>query len=207
MSTQEPEFEPPAPEEVVVPAAVPATAPTAVYGSTDVAEGDAGGRPAENEEAERRDAGRSGSVKGVRVLSLLVIIAGALLIAAGAVTWYEVSRQLGDEHIVVSDDASHFAGDRVQDPITAFTQADTIRKHSLAASGGQTYAQLAQNDPVRQTVMTASFLRASLFTSVVSFGVAAFAVIVGVLMIIIGYALRRLSRMLDLVRNSPATAV
>jgi uncharacterized membrane protein YidH (DUF202 family) len=206
MSTHEPEFEAPAPEEVVVPATVPAMAPTAVD-TRDVEESDAALRRAENEEAERRNAGRSGSVKGVRVLSLLVIIAGALLIAAGAVTWYEVSRQLGDEHIVVSDDASHFSGDKVQDPVTAFAQADTIQKHALAASGGQTYAQLAQDDPARQTVMTASFLRASLFTSVVSFGVAAFAVVIGVLMIMIGYALRRLSRTLDIVRNSPATAV
>src|SRR5947207_56683 len=93
MSTQEPEFEAPAPEEVVVPAAVPAMAPTAVEGSTDVAERDAAVRRTEKEEVERSDAGRSGSVKGVRVLSLLVIIAGALLIAAGAVTWYEVSKQ------------------------------------------------------------------------------------------------------------------
>src|SRR3954449_1219284 len=135
MSTQEPEFEAPAPEEVVVPARVPATAPTAVD-TADIYQRDAALGRAENEEVERRDGGRSGSVKGVRVLSLLVIIAGALLIAAGAVTWYEVSRQLGDEHIVVSDDASHFSGSRVEDPLTAYAEANTIRKHALAASHG-----------------------------------------------------------------------
>ena len=47
----------------------------------------------------------------------------------------------------------------------------------------------------RDTVMTASFLRASLFTSVVSFGVAAFAAGVGVLMILIGVALLRVCRL------------
>ena len=41
--------------------------------------------------------------------------------------------------------------------------------------------------------MTASFLRASLFTSIVSFGVAAFAFGMGLLMILIGYILMRLS--------------
>ena len=138
------------------------------------------------------------------MLSLLVIIAGALLIVAGAVTWYVVGTQLRDEHIVVSDDAAAFGGSRVQDPFTAYAQATVIRKHALAASGGQTYAQLAQDDPVRQTVMTASFLRASLFTSVVSFGVGLFAVAMGVLMIIIGYVLRRLSGMVDLLRGAPA---
>ena len=45
--------------------------------------------------------------------------------------------------------------------------------------------------------MTASFLRASLFTSVVSFGVAAFAAGIGVLMLIIGFALRKVSRLLS----------
>jgi hypothetical protein len=42
-------------------------------------------------------------------------------------------------------------------------------------------------------MMTASFLRASLFTSVVSFGVAAFAFGVGVLFIAFGWAIRTLA--------------
>ena len=44
--------------------------------------------------------------------------------------------------------------------------------------------------------MTASFLRASLFTSVVSFGVAVFAFGMGLLMILIGYILFRLSSLI-----------
>ena len=134
------------------------------------------------------------------------MIAGVLLIAAGAITWFVVADQLGDEHIVVSDDADHFAGSDVQDPLTAYAQANTIKKHALEASDGKTYAQLAQDDPVRQTVMTASFLRASLFTSVVSFGVALFAAAMGVLMIIVGYVLRRLSGLVGPVRVEPAAA-
>ena len=45
--------------------------------------------------------------------------------------------------------------------------------------------------------MTASFLRASLFTSIVAFGVAAFAVGVGVVLIVIGVALLRIHRRLE----------
>ena len=111
-------------------------------------------------------------------------------------TWFVVQDQLADENIVVSDDADRFAGDDVNGPLTAYSEAQTIEKHALEASGGLTYAELGQDDPVRQTVMTASFLRASLFTSVVSFGVAAFAAAVGVLMIIIGYALMRIAKAL-----------
>jgi hypothetical protein len=40
--------------------------------------------------------------------------------------------------------------------------------------------------------MTASFLQASLFTSVVAFGVAAMAAVLGVLLVIIGAAIRPL---------------
>jgi hypothetical protein len=146
------------------------------------------------------------SYKGLKVLSWLVIAAGIILIAAGAFTWFVVRDQLGDEKITVSEDADHFAGDKVDGPLTAYSQAETINKHALDASGGKTYAQLDQDDPVRQTVMTASFLRASLFTSVVSFGVAAFAAGMGVLMLIIGYALLRIAGALSSLR-SQAVAV
>ena len=78
-------------------------------------------------------------------------------------------------------------------PFTAYVQTDIIQHHALEASGGKTYAQLEQDDPVRQTMMTASFLRASLFTSVVSFGVSAFAMGVGVLSILFGWAIHRLA--------------
>ena len=58
---------------------------------------------------------------------------------------------------------------------------------------GKTYAELPQDDPNRDTVMTASFLQASLFTSVVAFGVAAMAAVIGILLILLGIALRRLT--------------
>jgi hypothetical protein len=180
MSEDHPEFEAPAPEAVVTPALVTPMAPRVEEPSTTT-------------EAETKAEDKSGGVRGLRVLSLIVMIAGVILIVAGAFTWFVVRDQLSDEHIVVSQDASHFAGSDVNDPFTAYAQANTIKKHALEASGGKTYAQLPQDDPKRQTVMTASFLRASLFTSVVSFGVAFFAAGMGVLMIIVGYVLRRLS--------------
>ena len=146
----------------------------------------------------------------VRVLGILVVVAGVILIAAGVVTWFVVQEQLSDEHITVSDDADRFGGEPVDGPLTAYAQADVIQKHALEASGGQTYAQLDQDDPVRDTVMQASFLRASLFTSVVSFGVAAMAMGLGVLSILIGVALLLVARQLAAVTaaaQAPAPAV
>jgi hypothetical protein len=132
----------------------------------------------------------------LRLLATLVMIGGVVLAIAGVITWIVVTDQLSDEHITVSDDADRFAGDDVDGPFTAFEQADVINRHALEETGGLTYAQLEQDDPRRDTVMTASFLRASLFTSVVSFGVAAFAFGVGVLLILVGWALLRLDRSL-----------
>jgi hypothetical protein len=132
----------------------------------------------------------------LRLLAFAVMLGGLILVVAGAFTWYVVRDQLSDEKITVSDDADHFGGDPVDGPLTAYAQADVINEHALEETDGLTYAQLDQDDPRRDTVMTASFLRASLFTSVVSFGVAAFAFGLGLLLLIIGWALLRIERSL-----------
>lgn len=131
------------------------------------------------------------STKPLRLLAILVILSGAIMAIAGVITWIVVTNTLSDEQIVVSDDADNFAGEDVDGPFTAFAQAEVINDHALEESGGLTYAQLGQDDPRRETVMTASFLRASLFTSVVSFGIAAFAFALGILLMLIGWALLR----------------
>lgn len=139
---------------------------------------------------------------GVKVIGVLGIIAGIALIVAGIVVWIMVSSQLRAENITVPDDAMAFQGQTVAGPFTAYVQADIIQHHALEASGGKTYAELPMDDPMRDTMMNASFLRASLFTSVVSFGVAAFAMAVGVLSILFGWALHRLAGAPVVVRRS-----
>jgi hypothetical protein len=130
----------------------------------------------------------------VKILSILVIVAGAVFIIAGVGSWAAVTAQLSAENITVAEDAGRFAGKPVQGPFTAYEQANVINKHALAATGGKTYAELAQDDPARQTAMTASFLRASLFTSVLAYGVAAMAAGLGLVMVLIGVALLSLGK-------------
>ena len=124
-----------------------------------------------------------------KVLALIIAVVGVVMIVAGGVTYYVVHDQLADEKITVSDDADFLAGDKVDGPFSAYAQAEVIQKHALEATGGKTYAELGQDDPVRQTAMQASFLRASLFTSVVAFGVATMAMGLGIVLILIGWAL------------------
>jgi hypothetical protein len=125
-----------------------------------------------------------------KVASLAAIIVGALMMIAGAVTWVVVSNTLSEQRIVVSDDAPCLAGDDVNGPFSAFCQAEIINTHTLDATGGKTYAELGQEDPLRETAMTSAFLQSSLFTSVVAFGVALLALVLGAVQLVIGLALR-----------------
>lgn len=139
-----------------------------------------------------KPAKRSGNRVGL--LGTLVIAAGLLLGLSGAGTWVMVQTSLSGENITVAEDAAHFGGQHVNGPFTAYYEADIIEHHALEASGGKTYAELDRKDPARVSVMNASFLRASLFTSVVSFGIAAMAMGLGVVFVLIGVALRTLAR-------------
>ena len=125
-----------------------------------------------------------------RVPSIIVIIAGIVFAVAGVVTYALVSSTLAAQKITVSEDAGNFAGQTVTQPWQAYAQANAIAMHANEIADGKTYAELPQDDPRRNTVMTASFLQASLFTSVVAFGVAAMAAVLGVILVIIGAALR-----------------
>lgn len=133
------------------------------------------------------------NTKTPRTIGLLAIIAGIILILGGGVTWGMVQSQLKAESITIPDDAAMFAGKEVKGPLTAYAQADVINEHALEASDGKTYAELDGDDPTRDTVMNGSFLRASLFTSVIAFGIAAFAAGLGLLFILVGLALRALA--------------
>jgi hypothetical protein len=125
-----------------------------------------------------------------RLYGLIVMILGAVFLVAGAVTWGAVSSNLKAENITVSEDADMFAGQVVDTPWEAYSQAAIINHHALEMSDGKTYAELDREDPLRPTVMNGSFLRASLFTSVVAFGVSLLVMGLGVTFGIVGWAIR-----------------
>lgn len=132
--------------------------------------------------------GQSGSTTTAKWISIVVMVIGALMVISGAVTYAQVSSTLSAERISVTDDANCQAGAAVSGPFAAYCQADIIAKHALEATSGKTYAELDREDPLRQVAMNGSFLRASLFTSVVAFGVAFMAIGIGVVFILLGVA-------------------
>lgn len=125
--------------------------------------------------------------KSAYITSLIV---GVILIIGGIGTWIIVSNTLADQNITVSDDADCLAGDEVDGPLSAYCQAQVINKHTLDATGGLTYAELDREDPLRETAMNSAFLQSSLFTSVVAFGVAGMAVLMGIVFVLIGLGMR-----------------
>ena len=139
------------------------------------------------------------NVKSTKLVALILMILGAVMVVSGAATYSMVTTALSDERITVSEDAANFGGQPVDGPFTAYAEANIIEKHALDATGGKTYAALDREDPLRAVAMNGSFLRASLFTSVVAFGVSVLVMGVGLMFILAGWAIRNLATKDELV--------
>ena len=112
------------------------------------------------------------------------------------------------------------AGKLVAGPFTAYAQANAINYHALEGANGRTYAEIGADAKVlkaklaadglskdeiaanpdvkaladtRDSTMNGSFLRASLFTSVISYGLSALVIGLGFLFGLVGLALVKLS--------------
>ena len=154
---------------------------------------------------------------------LIVISGILMVVAGGVTWGLVTSQLKDAKIVVAAvtpENPGRLAGKPVAGPFTAYAQAAAIEYHALDGAGGRTYAQLgddakalkaklaasglskediAKNPDVtaladtRTSAMNGSFLRASLFTSVVSFGVAALVIGLGVLFVLLGLALRQLA--------------
>jgi predicted PurR-regulated permease PerM len=129
-----------------------------------------------------------------RIMAIVSIVAGSIAILVGITTYVVVSKTLRDQHITVADDAPFLGGKSVTGPLTAYAQAIALSNHAKSIGGGKTYAELPKDDPNRNTVMTADFLQSSLYTSVVAFGVAILIAVLGVMFLLLGFAVLELDR-------------
>lgn len=123
-----------------------------------------------------------------KIVGPVAYVLGALMIIGSVVTWILVSSTLADQNITTPGNAVCLPDQSVAGPFTAYCQAQTIDRNAREATGGLTYAELDQEDPLRDTAVKAAFLQSSLFTSVLAFGVAAMAFAIGVLFILLGGA-------------------
>jgi len=151
--------------------------------------------------------------KFIPVVGITAFIFGLLFIIAGGATWAVVTSQLKEQSITIPEDATflNLGGKEVGGPLTAYAQAEIIDIHALEGTGGKTYAELgeliaqaeegsdeeADLQAQRATAMNASFLRASLFTSIVAYGVSALVIGLGFVLVLTGLAIRRLALLGD----------
>lgn len=134
----------------------------------------------------------------LRRIGTLTALIGVMLLVVGVATVVMVRTQLASENIVLHDDAPILAGTVVDNPLSAYLQAEVIEGHAAGIAGGATFAELDRDDPRRASLAEASFVRASLMTSVIAFGLAAFSAGLGLVLALVGWALRGL--------GAPATA-
>jgi hypothetical protein len=150
--------------------------------------------------------------------SVILVVLGVAMIVVGASGRGEVRDKLAQEQIVGTPDSS-IAGQKVDTGSEAKTFADTIRKHTLEATGGLTYAEMpravfedsgkavpedqvddalasgkAIDNPERQIWITSTALSTALNTSFFAESVATFSIAVGIALILIGIGLFLLAR-------------
>ena len=141
----------------------------------------------------------------LRSVGGLTVAAGWLFLVTGAGAWCAVTKQLRDEKITVPGNAPAFGGKQVQDPATAFVQALVIKRNAERGAGGRTFADISNamrtvdhdSDEAKElrnhsaALSTAASLRTSLMTSVLAYGVSAFAAGLGAFFVLAGSKLRR----------------
>ncbi|MEO6142615.1 MAG: aromatic ring-opening dioxygenase LigA [Dermatophilaceae bacterium] len=151
------------------------------------------------------------------IAGILLIVAGG---ATWALVTTQLKAENITVAKITDENPGRLAGKLVAGPFTAYAQANAINQHALEGANGRTYAQIgddakalkaklaadglskeeiAVNPDVkaladtRTSTMNGSFLRASLFTSVISYGLSALVMGIGVLFGLIGLALIKVS--------------
>ena len=127
-----------------------------------------------------------------RLYSYAGIAASIVLIAFGAGSLYmgidgrdQVRGDLAREQIVGTEDST-IPGQKVDTGKEAEAFAAVIRKHTLEATGGKTYAQMDREDPQREMWVTSTALSTALNTAYFAESVATFAIVMGFALLLTG---------------------
>jgi hypothetical protein len=116
---------------------------------------------------------------------LVLVASGAFMVYQGRVAHNDVRDTLADERIISSEDADIPLAE-VDSAAEAKAQAEAIREHALALSGGKTYAEMARDDPNRATYLNSVTLRTALMESYLAFKVGDLVVGVGIIIALMG---------------------
>lgn len=146
--------------------------------------------------------------RGGVTASIILILLGAAAIVAGILGHSEVGTTLDREKITGSPNMTpeavraeveeagledvegmpdcDVAGENIDTGEEAKCFAQYIRIHALEATDGRTYAEMDQEDPARQTWVTATALSTALNTSFFAQQVARFSIAMGIALLLTG---------------------
>jgi len=122
---------------------------------------------------------------GAVLFGVILAVAGGVMVYEGRSAHSEVEDTLSAEQIVTAEDAG-IPQAPVTGPEEAKAQANVIKEHVLKITGGKTYAQLAKDDPNRNTYLQSVTLRTALMESYLAFKVADLVVGMGIIVIMLG---------------------
>ena len=142
-------------------------------------------------------------------------IAGLLLLVGGIFGLYFTYANVARENITTPPDAS-IPSKPVRGPLTLKAQADVIRKHTLASTGGKTFAEMprqiekldADGNPVlgadgksvmventaRNMWVTATTLTTALNTAIFAYAFSAFLILFGILLLLDSFVVRAMGK-------------
>lgn len=165
---------------------------------------------------------RSSQVESSTKKSLVLLLAGILALAvgfgatAGGIfgAWYTWDQAVAQD-VVTPDDAA-IPETPVRGPFTMWSQADIITQHQLESTEGLYYAQMDRTVPqvdengeavldengeavmvpneARASWLNATTLTTTLSLGVLSYALAAFAIVIGLTLIVVGYVFLHIRR-------------
>ncbi len=122
---------------------------------------------------------------GAVIFGIVLVGAGLFMVREARAAQRDVRDTLAEERIVTVEDADIPLA-AVTGPKEAKAQADAIRRHILTATGGKSYAELARDDPNRNTYLQSVTLRTALMESYMAFKVADLVMGVGLIVALLG---------------------
>lgn len=147
--------------------------------------------------------------------SILLVVIGVGLIGGGVWGIYFTYKSIVQENIVTPEDAT-ISEKPVRGPFTLMAQANIIRKHTLALTGGKTFAEMPRQiakldehdqqvlddqgkpvmvaNTVRDTWITATTLITALNLGILTYAFSALVILCGLIVIIVGVISNILSR-------------
>jgi hypothetical protein len=122
---------------------------------------------------------------GAIAFGIALVGAGIYMVYEGRSARDDVRATLADERIITAEDAAIPLAE-VDSASEAKAQADIIREHALATTGGKTYAELDRDDPARAVYLNSVTLRTALMESFLAFKVSDLVVGVGAIVVLLG---------------------